>query len=379
MKPLYLPSGLALFLLIAAPWHILVSQANPEFLSFYFVQQHFHRYFSWNDGPVHRPWTFIPVLLIGFFPWTAFLAQAIKYNLASSGGEGWKYRERIFLILWSGLIFLFFSASSSQVIPYILPMFPPLALLVGRYFAEAWERHNLEGIRPGYLVVVMMIFIIAALDLMAPQHQLERYSNWPSLKTPSEDATIPSTDLVEYSDLSKLTSYTEAQAAILVAGAISLLILGRRRGFPWAVSSLALTSALFLVVANSSLPLFDQRRSVKDLAGVLKSHLHTADEVVTYHAYYQDLPVYLDRLVTVVGWRGELDFGVQTEDASGWMIDDAICWKSWNGPTTVYLFTSRPIYDKLRAEAGKKFYLLAQTEYNVLLSNKGSLVEAPRG
>ena len=34
LKTMYLPTGLALFLLIAAPWHLLVWRANPEFLNF---------------------------------------------------------------------------------------------------------------------------------------------------------------------------------------------------------------------------------------------------------------------------------------------------------------------------------------------------------
>src|SRR5437773_7885125 len=38
LKNLYLPSGLALFLTIAAPWHVLVAKINPEFLDFYFIR-----------------------------------------------------------------------------------------------------------------------------------------------------------------------------------------------------------------------------------------------------------------------------------------------------------------------------------------------------
>lgn len=145
---------------------------------------------------------------------------------------------------------------------------------------------------------------------------------------------------------------------------------GRRRGFCWAFSSLTLTSTLFLFALNCSLPLFDQRRSVKGLASVLKSRLQPEDEVAGYHAYYQDLPVYLQRRIIVVHWKGELEFGTEVEDASNWMMDDAEFWRRWNGSETIYMVTSRKTCDKLRAESDQKFYLIAKTGYDVLLSNK---------
>jgi hypothetical protein len=147
--------------------------------------------------------------------------------------------------------------------------------------------------------------------------------------------------------------------------------LGNKHAFRWGFLSLTLAWALFLVVLNSSLPLLDQRRSVKALAAVLKSQLHPPDEVVSYHAYYQDLPVYLQRPVAVVGWKGNLQFGVEVNERSGgWMTDDTSFWKRWNSPVTVYMLTEQETYDKLRSEPSFKFRVVAQGLYDVLLSNK---------
>ena len=87
LKTLYLPSGLALFLLIAAPWHILVGRANPEFFHFYFIHEHFERYLTKVHGRYQPFWYFIPIVLLGLFPWSAFLVQAIKHNLPLPGGN----------------------------------------------------------------------------------------------------------------------------------------------------------------------------------------------------------------------------------------------------------------------------------------------------
>ncbi len=347
LKSMYLFSGVALFLLIAVPWHILVSQVNPEFFNFYFINQHFQRYLFKHHSPFYRPWYFIPVLLIGLFPWTVFLVQAIKHNLAFSWRQRHQHKEVIFLMLWAVLVFLFFSGSSSKLIPYILPMFPPLAILVGRYLLTAWRRPDLRGIQLGYWILVVSVFLLVVVGLsVAPQY----------LEGPSNPA--------------RLTSYIYVLTAILILGPLATLISGRIWGFPWAFSSLILSSVLLLIVLNSSLLLFDQRRSVKDLANVIKSRLQPKDEVVSYHTYYQDLPVYLQRRITVVDWKGELAFGAQIEDVRSWMIDDATFWKRWDGPETVYLLTPGKEYEKFRFQSGRKFSLLAETDFDVLLSNQ---------
>ena len=84
LKTLYLPSCLALFLLIAAPWHILVGMANPEFFQFYFIHEHFQRFLTRVHGRYQPFWYFIPVVALGLFPWSAFLLQAIKHSIPSS-------------------------------------------------------------------------------------------------------------------------------------------------------------------------------------------------------------------------------------------------------------------------------------------------------
>src|SRR5581483_6303081 len=96
----------------------------------------------------------------------------------------------------------------------------------------------------------------------------------------------------------------------------------------------------------------DDRRSVKHLALALKPRLNGGDEVTTYRAYYQDLPVYLERIVTVAAWRGELDFGVRAEDTGRWMIDEPEFRRRWSSGKRMYAFTDRENYEKLKKEMG---------------------------
>jgi hypothetical protein len=149
------------------------------------------------------------------------------------------------------------------------------------------------------------------------------------------------------------------------------LAFGNIRAVRWGFLSLLLTWALFLTVLNSSLSLLDQRRSVKALAIMLKPQLQPSDVVASYHAYYQDLPVYLDRPVAVVGWKGDLQFRVEVnEHSGGWMTDDATFWRRWNSPATVYMLTEKTTYEKLLSGSSFQFHIVAQDLYDILLSNK---------
>ncbi len=102
----------------------------------------------------------------------------------------------------------------------------------------------------------------------------------------------------------------------------------------------------------------------------LKTRLQPDDEVVSYGAYYQDLPVYLERRITVVDWTGELYFGTTVEDTSEWMIGQSVFARRWKGPNTLYMMTSVEEYDTLRRNFTLPFHPVARNRNTVLLSNK---------
>jgi hypothetical protein len=157
-------------------------------------------------------------------------------------------------------------------------------------------------------------------------------------------------------------------ALTLAAGAGTAWALARYRGFQLAFIAVAIMSVLFLVELNAAAPRLDTK-SIKTLATALKPLLKPGDEVASYRVYYQDLPVYLERRITVVDWKGELDFGTQVEDTSGWMIDSATFWKRWRGPATLFAMMEIEEYDLLSVDRSLKLYPIARTQRNILVSN----------
>ncbi len=350
LKSIYLPSGLVLFLIIAAPWHIAAARANPEFAQFYFIHEHFQRYLTKVHDRYQPAWFFIPVLLAGFYPWTAYLAQALTKSWPASWQARRDHREAIFLMLWVGLVFAFFSFSDSKLVPYILPILPPLALLVARYLALHWDQASSASLRAGTWTLLALGFLLALVLVFVPQ------------STPDRPR------VAEYAAV--FGDYAWVILGSLLATALVPFTVGFLRRPLWTVVALVLTSALFLAVVDRGFVFLDHQRSVKELALILKARLQAGDEVMTYREYYQDLPVYLERRITVVDWKGELRFGSGVEDVSGWMIDEAAFQRRWNGPQRAYLLTGRGNYDKLRAEGRGQFQLLAQTGSNVLVTNR---------
>lgn len=350
LKQMYLPSGLALFLIITAPWHVLVSVTNPEFANFYFIHEHLLRFATKLNHRYEPMWFYLPVLLVGWLPWVAFLGQALRFNLPSSWTARQEHSETLFLNIWAGLVFVFLSLSDAKLWPDILPMFPPVALLLGRYFAHAWSNNKLRGLRTGYWAVLGMGIALAAILSGEPR------------------PGVGFAQAVEYDEV--LGFYRYAGAGIAAAGGIVGFLLGMAR-FPLAFISLALSSVAFLTLLSQGLPLMDSEKSPRTLALQLKPLLGPDTEVMSYHHYYEGLPVYLERRVTVVDYKGELEFGTEHENVAGWMIDEDTFWQRWQSPATVYMLTRRSAYDQLVADQRGRFVLLGEVGKNVLLTNNG--------
>lgn len=347
LKTLYIPSGLVLFLLVAAPWHILVSQQNPEFPHFYFVQQHFLRYLTMAEKRYQPNWFFIPILLIGLYPWSAFLPQAIRQALPS-WSQRHAHKETVFLLLWAVLIFGFFSLSHSKLVPYILPVFPPLAILIGHYLASA--EPSARGLRYGLVALGLIGIALAAAVLALPlilttgraQIQLQQF--------PGDDGYLI--------------------AGMLAGAGIAALIALRLRHTGQRVGLVMVASAVFLATFSHTMQRLDPKWSTKTIAEQLKPQLQDSDVVATYNAYYQDLPVYLERRITIVDWTNELTFGMQHQDTRDWMIDKTRLLDIWNSPRRVYLFANLQGIDVFRASAGSRYNVLAENGFIILVTNQ---------
>ena len=153
----WLPVSIAI--LVALPWAVMIHLREPDFWHFFFWNEHIRRFMS--DHPQHAEsfWYFVPVFIGGALPWTALIPSAIL-GVKESRPGGPLIR---FAVYWLVFPFLFFSASHGKLGTYILPCFPPFAVLMTiglrKYIEEKGKRSFTLG--TSFLAVVTGILATA--------------------------------------------------------------------------------------------------------------------------------------------------------------------------------------------------------------------------
>ena len=126
-----LPIGLLFGAALGAVlWHI--EQHNPDFNFRFIVQEHFQRFAGTREIQGHEEpfWYYLPVAVTLLAPWIFFLPRAIRGIRSRHDLKTDSFSR--FLVVWTAVIFLFFSASSGKLISYLMPLIPPMALLIAR-------------------------------------------------------------------------------------------------------------------------------------------------------------------------------------------------------------------------------------------------------
>ncbi|MFC1613854.1 ArnT family glycosyltransferase [Gemmatimonadota bacterium] len=135
--------GIPLFLLAAAPWFVYMYYLHgPAYLEEFFLHRNLQRYFTnrWaHPGPVYY---YLPIIIIGAFPWSLALIGGIAQSLGQLW-TNWKKtltrksfnNPELFLWCWFGAMLVFFSFSRSKLPNYVLPLYPAAAVLSGNFLA----------------------------------------------------------------------------------------------------------------------------------------------------------------------------------------------------------------------------------------------------
>jgi len=136
--PKFLTKKLALlvlgFLIVSAPWHLLMLlKHGREFFDSYFIYHVFKRGTQVIEGKSAPLFWYLTVIKVGFRIWAIPLLVAVPFALYRARRRGEKY---LFLMLWAGVVFVFFSWAKSKLIWYIMPIYPALALINAGFLIE---------------------------------------------------------------------------------------------------------------------------------------------------------------------------------------------------------------------------------------------------
>jgi len=116
-------------ILVALPWSIMIHLREGDFWHYFFWEEHIRRFSSDDAQHVEPFYYFLMYLPALAFPWLSLMPATIS-GLRETDWGGLKNRGAMRLLwLWLLLPFIFFSASSGKLLTYILPCFPPFAVL----------------------------------------------------------------------------------------------------------------------------------------------------------------------------------------------------------------------------------------------------------
>lgn len=351
LRPCHPFTGALILLAIAAPWHVLAALANHspvkehDFAWFYFVHEHYLRFTTTTHGRVHPWWFFGPVILAGLLPWTVFAWQALRENLRGA----WKARaerpqaDTWFFVTWIAVITVFFSVSQSKLIPYILPVFPALAVLVGKYLAGARPENLRGGLRAGAIVALVLAAAVAFFPI-------------PAKFNIAAAGILP---------------WRIALGIVLGGGAAATLSLTGARREHKALTVLVACFCALMLSANFLGGRFDTR-STKPLALALRERLAPGDEVYCVGDYFQDVPVYLGRTVNVVDSIGELEFGVRAEPGPSVarFITGGEFSRRWNAGPRAYAIVKERDAERWFGSGASEGRTIAKTPFYLLLANE---------
>ena len=346
VRRLHLLSGGLLFLAISAPWFIAVSIANPEFPQFFFIHEHLARYTS-SIHQRYQPWYyFIPILLLGILPWIVTLWDALTSALKRPRTAG--FDGTLFLLLWAGFIFAFFSISGSKLPSYILPMFPALALLIAVRLMKIDARVLAWQLAPLPLIALAGLFAVPyTVRLASAAIPAELYQN-----------QMP---------------WLYAAAIALLAGGSAAVVCGWRGSVRRAVVVCAFTglaTTQLLVFSESAL---SPAHSTYDLVQKLKPDLRPGVPFYSVGSYEQTLPFYVKRTVTLVAYQDEMAFGLKHEPRL-WVPDLAGFERLWRGHAYALAVMGPEMYEQLQ-QAQLPMQLVARDTERVFVRTPPRQVE----
>ena len=158
---LFRPASILAFCLTAFPWYAACARRNPDFFRVFIIEHNVKRFLTPEFQHLEPFWYYLPVALLGLFPWFLLLIPVIR-RLAAS-------REPVSLLFAISALFTlgFFTVSQSKLPGYILPAVPAIGLLVATTVPALLDRGRLR-----LIVVVSMLLTLPVAFLFA--HQIYR-------------------------------------------------------------------------------------------------------------------------------------------------------------------------------------------------------------
>ena len=409
-------SGIALFLLIAAPWHILAGLRNPDhghpvgnipsaagvhgFFYFYFINEHVLRFLGHrfpHDYNKQSAWVFWLGHLVWLFPWSLYVPLVIHRLWRTRGTwraglgqhsvlpdiarEEFRKRTIWLLALYAGFILVFFSISTNQEY-YTFPSWFALLMLLTAVLAS--YEHNASEPNPdlrrktgeSLLGVHLLLTVVGLAAAIALGSGL-----WSSRHLPfvsDVGAVLAHRGVGGYSlSMSHIFDLTDAAFAglrlpamlaclALLFGPFIALRYRQRDRHLQATISVALTSAVFLIAAHLALVRFGGMLGSRPFAdtinrisgnAAMNPSLQADAQLIAYgdQAFASSVIFYTRRPALLVNGRSSsMIWGSYYPDAPHIFLNDADLLQLWGTGPRHYLVVDGDDHDHVASLLGSR-------------------------
>jgi 4-amino-4-deoxy-L-arabinose transferase-like glycosyltransferase len=285
---LHLVKGLLLFFAIAAPWFVLVGMRNPEQPYFFFVHEHWNRFFLKEHHREQVWYVFFVLTAVGMVPWLGVLLQGLRLGAQREKG---RFRPRLMLLIWAVFILLFFTKSNSKLPGYILPIFPALALLVANYLEVGTRRSRM--LTAG-LMAAVGVALLATVPFMS------------KLSKHGEELLYQA-----------YQPYVLAAGFIALAGGALAVVYARQMQRDLMVVVLAVTGFATTAVLLAGFEPLGHARAGAHMLPAIQAELKPDTKIYAVGTYEQSMTFYLRRPAILVDYTDEFSFGLQQQPELG--------------------------------------------------------------
>jgi 4-amino-4-deoxy-L-arabinose transferase-like glycosyltransferase len=268
------PLGPVLMFAVALPWVWAVSREIPNFLHYVIVTETWARITTDELRRTEPVWFFLPVLLVGTFPWSIVALSSFRSRKPGEGSAD--FRLRLFLLLWIAVPLIFFSLSRGKQEQYMLPLVPAVALMVSSRWKSGPVGVRLAGAVWGILGLALLV--VAALGV-------------PALDTDRVSTEVAVRTAIGFG------------IASLVGAVIAWLGASHRRQL--ALIGLAWPLMAFPVVSAGLLESVAADRSARGMAMEIQSQATPNTELLWIESYAAGVSFYLERPIPVATIDGD--------------------------------------------------------------------------
>ena len=349
--------GTLIFLGIALPWFAAVAGTDWERWRYFLGREVVERVVTTVHNRTEPWWYFLPVLAVGFLPWTLWLCGAGALRRETGRGKELVRLCAGWLLLGIGM----FSLSQSKLLTYMMPLLPPLAIIVAMILGRVGELERDEGVnrwlRVGASVSGLLTLGAAGALGMVGATRFHAHAG-----------------------------FVIAVLLLAVAGGLVSVWLWRRRGLTGFAIGLTGTMLVVLLVAIMTFSSFERSLGKKAPAKYLAERILREDPTgrvpVVFRGYLlRGLPFYLQRPVLwyhrtlnekAIEEGGVFELDIVRPDTPNCLTESQQLQNLLAGPQRVFCIASRKDFATMPRELQDLMHELDEVCGWVVLSNQPS-------